>query len=103
MMGGGEPGAGGRGSVLASQASHSGLWRYPMKGLGSLARLRWGLSGLRGWGGVALDGSGHQTWIMKQIKTSATNRSWQHTTLGAITISPFTVMKEVNSTAFTHS
>jgi hypothetical protein len=61
MIGGGEPRAGGRGLVLASQASHSGLWIYPVNGLGSLARLLRGLSGLRG--ALATQGglSDHQT------------------------------------------
>src|SRR5262249_47590406 len=50
--GGGEPGALGRESAPCSQASQSGLWISPGKGLGSLERLRRGVSGLRGVRGV---------------------------------------------------
>src|SRR5262245_18971563 len=45
IIGGGAPGALGRASSPCSQASHKGLWIYPVKSLGSLARLRWGLAG----------------------------------------------------------
>src|SRR5262245_47894060 len=48
IIGGGAPGALGRASSPCSQASHKGLWIYPVKGLGSLARLRRGLAGLHG-------------------------------------------------------
>ena len=72
----GPPGALGHTSAPGSQASQSGLWISPVKGLGALERWRRGLPSLRGVWGVALGGSGHQTWIMRQINTRATNRSW---------------------------
>jgi hypothetical protein len=42
MTGGGDPGALGRRAAPCSQASHRGLWIYPVNGLGALARLRRG-------------------------------------------------------------
>jgi hypothetical protein len=73
---GGAPGAVGREARLCSQASHSGLWSSPGKGLGSLERLRRSLSGLRDLCSVVLGVSGHQIWMRRQINTRAINRSW---------------------------
>jgi hypothetical protein len=61
--------------------------------LGSLERLRRGLLGRRGRGSVALDESGYQTWIMKQINTRATSRSWSNNTFVVLMTSPLTIVK----------
>jgi len=74
-IGGGAPGALGRASSPCSQASHKGLWIYPVKGLGSLARLRRGLAGLNGLWDAGLREEGPQTCMRRQINTRATTRS----------------------------
>ena len=68
--------AAGKGAVQRCDADGVIAEHKPVNGVGPVERLRQGLSGLRGRGGVALEGSGHQMWIMKQIKTRATSRSW---------------------------
>jgi hypothetical protein len=55
MRGGGEPGALERALAPCSQASQSGLWMNPGKGLGAWERLRrGGVAGLQGVSGVWL-------------------------------------------------
>jgi hypothetical protein len=61
IIGGGAPGALGRASSPCSQASHKGLGIYPVKGLGSLARLRRGLAGFNGLWDAGLREEGPQT------------------------------------------
>ena len=75
IAGGGEPGVLGGVSMPCSHASQNGLWIYPVKGLGSLERLRRGWFGLRGAAEVVRGASGHQTWRMIQINTRKTTRS----------------------------
>ena len=75
-----------------------------MKGLGSLERLRRGLSDLRGVLEVALGLAGHQTWMRRQSKTRTTSRSWYNNRFGAMRTSPLTMVKgDENYTVFTHS
>src|SRR5215510_13728324 len=93
IIGGGAPGALRRASSLCSQASHKGLWIYPVKGLGALARLRRGLAGLNGLWDAGLREEGPQTCMRRQINTRATMRSCSNNTFGVMMASPFTTVK----------
>ena len=75
----------------------------PGKGLGSLERLRRGLSGSRDVLEAPLGLAGHPTWMRRQIKTRATGRSWYHNRFGAMRTSPLTMVKGDHCTVFTHS
>jgi len=86
-----------------SQASQSGLWMNPGKGLGAGERLRRSGADLRGVWGMALGASGHQTCIVRQTNTRATRRSWSNNKCGAMMRSSCTGMKEDHYTAVIRS
>src|SRR5215471_8640835 len=67
-------------ATACAQRSQWGLWMRPGKGVGTMERLRGGVTGVGGLGRAAAGSEGHTQESMRNNHARAISTSWEYTT-----------------------